>query len=65
MTAKEVKALRAKLGLTQDEFWRALGITQSGGCRYERGDRAIPRYIQVLLHEWARTRKTARAWVKA
>ena len=41
-------AVRHKLGLTQTEFWSRVGITQSGGSRYESG-RSIPRPVQKLL----------------
>lgn len=32
---------------SQDEFWRRLGVTQSGGSRYESG-RAIPTPSAIL-----------------
>lgn len=43
-----VKELRKKQGSNQSEFWRKLGVTQSGGSRYESG-RTIPEPVQVLL----------------
>jgi DNA-binding transcriptional regulator YiaG len=39
--------LRQKLGLTQADFWAALGVSQSTGCRYEAG-RKLPRPVQRL-----------------
>ena len=42
------KNLRLKLGLNQSEFWNAVGITQSGGSRYEAG-RRMPKPTEVLL----------------
>lgn len=42
------KALRAKLKMNQTDFWRPLGVTQSGGCRYENG-RAMPKPVRLLL----------------
>jgi len=40
--------LRRKLGLNQSEFWSKVGVTQSGGSRYETG-RRIPRPVRELL----------------
>ena len=48
-TGEEAKELRGKLGLNQTDFWARLGVTQSGGCRYESG-RAIPKQVILLLH---------------
>lgn len=45
---KNVKELRNQLGMNQTQFWSKLGVTQSGGCRYEHG-RSIPRPVQKLL----------------
>lgn len=42
------RELRQKLGLNQQEFWGVLGVTQSGGSRYESG-RAMPKPVQKLL----------------
>ncbi len=42
------RELRQKLGLNQQEFWGMLGVTQSGGSRYESG-RAMPKPVQKLL----------------
>lgn len=44
----DVRAIRHKLGMNQSEFWSQLGVTQSGGSRYESG-RNIPRPVQALL----------------
>jgi DNA-binding transcriptional regulator YiaG len=43
------KELRNKLGLTQGEFWAPVGVSQSGGSRYETG-RKLPTSISTLLH---------------
>ena len=40
--------IRRKLGLNQSQFWSQIGVTQSGGSRYESG-RNIPRPVQMLL----------------
>lgn len=40
--------LRRRLNLNQSRFWNRLGVTQSGGSRYESG-RKIPRPVQQLL----------------
>ncbi len=44
----DVREIRRKLGLNQSEFWSQIGVTQSGGSRYESG-RSIPRPVQALL----------------
>jgi transcriptional regulator with XRE-family HTH domain len=44
-----IRQYRQKRGLNQSLFWTAVGITQSGGSRYESG-RKIPRSVQLLLH---------------
>ena len=40
--------MRKKLSLNQGEFWSAVGVTQSGGSRYESG-RSIPKPVRELL----------------
>ena len=40
--------IRKAKGLNQAEFWGPLGVTQSGGSRYE-NDRAVPKPVQALL----------------
>ena len=39
--------IRKAKGLNQAEFWGPLGVTQSGGSRYE-SDRNIPEPVQRL-----------------
>ena len=39
---------REKLGLNQSIFWNSLGVTQSGGSRYET-NRGIPAPVNLLL----------------
>ena len=46
---KDYKTLRVKMRLNQVEFWPRLGVTQSGGSRYESG-RAVPKPVAVLAH---------------
>lgn len=43
------KALREQAGLTQKAFWNAMGITQSGGSRYEQVQ-TIPRPVRILIY---------------
>ena len=45
---QRVLALRRRLGLNQYDFWVRLGVTQSGGSRYESG-RRIPRPMLLLI----------------
>lgn len=42
------RALRRQTGLNQLEFWAAVGVTQSGGSRYESG-RNMPKPVRELL----------------
>lgn len=42
------RAMRRRLDLNQHEFWSAVGVTQSGGSRYEQ-DRRIPKPVMELL----------------
>lgn len=48
-TPDEIKATRKKLGLNQAQFWSPLGVTQSGGSRYESG-RSVPPPTLILLN---------------
>jgi DNA-binding transcriptional regulator YiaG len=45
---QQPRILRQRLGLNQQQFWSAVGVTQSGGSRYESG-RNIPRPVSELL----------------
>jgi len=66
-TAEDVKASRKKLGLNQGQFWSPLGVTQSGGSRYESG-RNIPNAVQMLLHMKYGTEKQAQdllSWLRS
>jgi transcriptional regulator with XRE-family HTH domain len=47
-TPDALKEYRRKHNLNQSEFWSRVGVTQSGGSRYESG-RNIPRPVQILL----------------
>ncbi len=40
--------IRKKSGLTQTEFWAAIGVTQSGGSRYE-SRRNMPKQVRELF----------------
>ncbi|MBL8471453.1 MAG: transcriptional regulator [Rhodocyclaceae bacterium] len=44
----DAREIRRKLGLNQSQFWSKVGVTQSGGSRYESG-RSMPRPVQSLL----------------
>ena len=35
--ASNHKVIRVKAGLNQSQFWSRIGVTQSGGSRYESG----------------------------
>ena len=40
--------IRRKLGMNQEQFWTKIGVTQSGGSRYESG-RDMPKPVRELL----------------
>lgn len=42
------REIRHKLGLNQQDFWTRIGVTQSGGSRYESG-RSMPKPVRELL----------------
>ena len=42
------REIRRRLGLNQEEFWTQIGVTQSGGSRYESG-RDMPKPVRELL----------------
>ncbi len=42
------RPLRQRLGLNQQQFWSAVGVTQSGGSRYESG-RSMPKPVVELV----------------
>src|SRR3954466_3547468 len=42
------REIRQRLGLNQEQFWTRIGVTQSGGSRYESG-RNMPRPVRELL----------------
>ncbi|MGQ0579132.1 MAG: helix-turn-helix domain-containing protein [Betaproteobacteria bacterium] len=42
------RSIRRRLGMNQQEFWGRIGVTQSGGSRYESG-RNMPKPVQALL----------------
>ena len=42
------KEIRRKLRMNQQEFWSRVGVTQSGGSRYESG-RSMPKPVRELL----------------
>ncbi|MTD32441.1 helix-turn-helix domain-containing protein [Paludibacterium denitrificans] len=57
------REIRNSLGLNQQQFWTRIGVTQSGGSRYENG-RNIPKPVQALInavyvHQIDRKRSTA------
>ena len=45
---ENIRDIRKKLKINQTEFWNQVGVTQSGGSRYESG-RAIPNAVRELV----------------
>lgn len=44
-----IKQMRTEMDLNQEEFWAPVGVTQSGGSRYE-NDRNIPVPVKLALY---------------
>ena len=42
------RLIRRRLNLNQQDFWARIGVTQSGGSRYESG-RRMPKPVRELL----------------
>jgi len=42
------RGLRKRLHMNQSKFWSRIGVTQSGGSRYESG-RSLPKPVRELL----------------
>ena len=65
-TPEIIKDYRRKHQLNQSAFWSRVGVTQSGGSRYESG-RNIPLPVQVLLQLTYGTSKQSEdllAWLR-
>lgn len=67
-SSDEIRAFRVKHQMNQSEFWSRVGVTQSGGSRYESG-RSIPKPVRLLLSvvygtdaQSARLARSLRGW---
>ena len=49
MRTRELKAARARLGLSQTELARELGISRGAVARYEVGTLKIPKVIELAV----------------
>lgn len=49
ITGTIAKVLRKSLKHSQWRFWNAVGVTQSGGCRYEQEEMSIPQPVRILI----------------
>lgn len=47
-TTTDPRTLRRTLSLNQSQFWSRIGVTQSGGSRYENG-RPMPKPVRELM----------------
>ena len=47
-TIPDPRDIRKKLQMNQSAFWSRIGVTQSGGSRYESG-RALPKPVRELM----------------
>lgn len=43
------REIRRRLGMNQQQFWSKIGVTQSGGSRYESGRSNMPKPVRELL----------------
>lgn len=50
---------RSKSGLNQETFWSRIGVTQSGGCRYENGRRVPPTVLLLAAIAYGTPRQAA------
>ena len=57
VTADELKRKRERLGLTQAELAKRLGITKITILRYENGQTKIPRVVELAMKEIERELK--------
>jgi transcriptional regulator with XRE-family HTH domain len=57
VTADELKRKRERLGLTQAELAKRLGITKITILRYENGQTEIPRVVELAMKEIERELK--------
>lgn len=48
LTSNRIVSLRKGMGLNQAVFWGRIGVTQSGGSRYETG-RRMPKTVRMLI----------------
>jgi predicted transcriptional regulator len=40
--------MRKRLGMNQSEFWSRIGVTQSGGSRYESGPKPVRELVRLV-----------------
>ena len=64
-TIKDYRALRRKLDMNQTEFWSRLGVTQSGGSRYEASSRRVPKPVAMMAVIAYGTQEQANAMIAA
>lgn len=58
VTSIFIQRLRAGHRESQEKFWAKIGVSQSGGSRYENGQRPLPKPIIALINELQRRRDT-------
>lgn len=59
----DIKKIRENMGLNQSAFWNPIGVTQSGGSRYESG-RSMPPLVQYRFAKKYGTKREATAALK-
>ena len=59
-----LRKLRQERGLTQAQFWQRIGVTQSGGSRYETENRDVPDTVLHLVNIAHGDERTSRETVR-
>jgi transcriptional regulator with XRE-family HTH domain len=49
VTGAAARELRKAAGLSQEQFWSRVGVSQASGCRYERQTAEIPPPVRILI----------------
>jgi transcriptional regulator with XRE-family HTH domain len=49
MTGEELRECRERLGMTQAELAREVGVRSDTLSRWERGERKIPKTVEILV----------------
>jgi transcriptional regulator with XRE-family HTH domain len=65
MTPAELAASREAFDLSVAEFAAAIGVGRNQAYKWERGDAAIPRYVEIIVEMAQSSKSAARVLVAA